>query len=228
MKTIVALTIIFVVSLFPLSAFGATGGDSCSSVGLVQYRPSGSCDTAQRTCCRNGYYSVWGSNCSGADNCTSSQVWNGSSCVIDCSVPSIKAANKAYCCASVAESDDTCYKDCYKWTIRGSGTQNCYYQPTTMYGCQVGEIYYNGPYCLHGCKDNIELLSSLPCVSATEGSECSASDYRNYPYEGLKAMGPPCSQMKGEEYYYYGWDKWITVVRVNEFFCSKTRCKNGW
>lgn len=83
-------------------------------------------------------------------------------------------------------------------------------------GCYgPGEIYYNGAYCLNGCKSIFESLSSLPCASAVEGDECSKSDYKNYG-------------IQGEEVYYYGYEEWVTLARITNFNCTKKRCKNGW
>ena len=95
-------------------------------------------------------------------------------------------------------------------------------------GCYgTGEIYYNGPYCLNGCKSIFESLSSLPCASAVEGDECSKSDYNNYGSDG-KIYSPPCNRIQGEEFYHYGYEEWVTVTRITNFNCTKKRCKNGW
>lgn len=228
MRAIKFMAALFYVFLLSSAAFSATGSDICSSVGLTQYRPSGSCGTIERTCCRNGYFSEWGQSCTGKDNCTAQQYWNGYSCVLNCSIDSVKAANKFVCCAGAAESDNICYKDCYQWSALGSGTQNCYYYPTTMMGCYgPGEIYYNGAYCLNGCKSIFESLSSLPCASAVEGDECSKSDYNNYGSDG-KIYSAPCNRIQGEEFYHYGYEEWVTVARITNFNCTKKRCKNGW
>ncbi len=45
-------------------SFSALGfAESCSSVGVVQYKPKGSCDTSSRTCCPNKIWSGWGEDC---------------------------------------------------------------------------------------------------------------------------------------------------------------------
>ena len=37
--------------------------ESCSAAGQVQYKPSGSCGTSERTCCLNRQWSDWGGSC---------------------------------------------------------------------------------------------------------------------------------------------------------------------
>ena len=54
--------------------------ESCTTAGQVQYKPSGTCSTSQRTCCKSGNWSDWGSSCVGADNCASDECWTGSVC----------------------------------------------------------------------------------------------------------------------------------------------------
>ena len=53
--------------------------ESCSTAGQIQYKPSGTCSTTQRTCCATtGAWSTWGLPC---PTCSSDQCWNGSKCV---------------------------------------------------------------------------------------------------------------------------------------------------
>lgn len=61
-------------------AFSATSGEKCSSSGVVQYKPDGNCDTVTRTCCGNGYFSDWDSECSEEDNCKDGYVLYEGSC----------------------------------------------------------------------------------------------------------------------------------------------------
>ena len=201
-------------------------GETCSSVGVKQYKPDGNCGTVQRECCRNGSWSSWGGGCSGAANCTSSEIWNGREC-INCSNATVKAANKAYCCPSAAQTDNVCYKDCYHWT-GDSGTVVCYDGSYIPCGSS-----YNG-YCTGKCSAYFSTLETglyERCRNVSIGSECSLSDYNEYPGDkdglgGVTGMGIPCLDYRILKYS----AGYISEIQAYHLWCAKssTRCKNGW
>lgn len=65
--------------MFFVSFVSLAFAEICSDVGVVQYKPSGTCGTSKRSCCSNGSWSEWDKACGKAD-CTSDQCWNGSKC----------------------------------------------------------------------------------------------------------------------------------------------------
>ncbi len=56
-----------------ISCGGLLPDEDCGNSGTVQYKPSGSCGTSERTCCSNGKWSGWGEKCSETStDCSSS------------------------------------------------------------------------------------------------------------------------------------------------------------
>ena len=208
-------------------------GETCSSVGVKQYKPDGNCGTVQRECCRNGSWSSWGGGCSGAANCTSSEIWNGREC-INCSNATVKAANKAYCCPSAPQTDTVCYKDCYTW-MGYTGISECYngYSPNPC------PTTYQG-YCTGNCEAQFgaqENPAYAPCRNASIGSECSESDYNIFGgVEELRIGGSngdflthggvPCIRFTIAETY----NSIISKAQGYNLWCIKRseKCKNGW
>lgn len=208
--------------------------------GLTQYRPdpADGCNTQQRVCCNSGNWSAWGGACTGADNCTSSEVWNGKEC-INCSNAAVKAANKAYCCPSAPQTDTVCYKDCYYWTGT-TGTVDCYKAGSSSAAGVCNGTMYQG-YCTGDCSgqfsNQMQGIYSA-CAGVSMGDECSENDYNNYTYNsltvtpgsslgGLGGETVPCSQYSIEE---TTMGYIISKMRAYHFWCAKssTKCKNGW
>lgn len=56
---------------------GFSNGETCSSVGQIQYKVNGTCGTSSRSCCSTGEWSEWDKEC---PSCTSEECWDGNSC----------------------------------------------------------------------------------------------------------------------------------------------------
>lgn len=126
------------------------GGDNCGDqeceVGTNQYKASGECDTLERTCCKNGFFSEWGKECDPSSNCSSNQCWNGSSCVS-------KPTQQCSCSNGTCTRTYTC----------NTGTGWTYKDSTCK--CNSGYSYING-----SCQDCIR--RSSPTFSVNNCMEC--------------------------------------------------------
>ncbi len=202
---------------------GAWNESACSAP--AQNQPtSQNCGngTQYRTCrasCGGGECDGWG-----ACNCNSGYVLSGGICA-SCNDNSIRAANKSKCCPSAAQSDDICYKDCYKWEC-GSGSVSCVRECSYIGGCPSGCYYFpsGGGSCTDNCRGITDAMQNSTC-KGKNGAECSASDAMNYG-----EFSTPCNYAEPERTESSGWETYILSLKVYNCFCKKTspRCKNGW
>ena len=65
-----------------LNKLGSVSSSYCASCSGVKYAPSGTCGTCEYKCCSDGNWSGCNQECPDpSEACSSSQCWNGSSCV---------------------------------------------------------------------------------------------------------------------------------------------------
>lgn len=174
--------------------------------------------------------------CEGGKVGTQTRTWNASSCTwgawqgecrANCSDSSYKAANKAECCPSAAQSDNVCYQDCNCGLV-ARFTENRKVVSTSMAACRL----VNGQ-CQWAVPPERGLPSSCSSsyvlsIHPSEGSgTCTWAENPRGGGSGCrrneKGQGEPCYRYAGAQPPNY------TVYKQNfvvENRCS--RCRNGW
>lgn len=111
---------------------GFSNGETCSSVGQIQYKVNGTCGTSSRSCCSTGEWSEWDKEC---PSCTSEECWDGNSCVAKPSECGQTSSDYSNCriyttiCTCVARSG---------WTTS-----------KTLTKCNASDLIPRGGRCVH-------------------------------------------------------------------------------
>ncbi len=137
---------LFLFVLFIFSVVSAYA-ESCSSVGSTQnkYTASGCSYTTQtRTCCANGSWSSWDKACTGKENCTSSQCWNGSKCEDKGSTSRSCSGNVSNASGGTQTRTATCGSGGWQY---GSWTGTC--------TCKSGYVWSGGACILSAPKEYV-------------------------------------------------------------------------
>ena len=149
---------------------------SCSSVGASQtkYTASG-CDTetSTRTCCKDGFWSDWGTSCTGSQNCTSSQCWNGSSCTSKGTVSRACSGNVTNATGGTQTRTATCNKGS-GWTY-GVWTGTCTCKSTYTWN---GSMCYKPSACsITSCPSGQHLINAGTSSCCCEYDTCETTQY---------------------------------------------------
>jgi len=166
----------------------------------------GSGGTQTRSCtasCSGGTCGAW-STCS----------------AIDCSVASVKAANKATCCPSMPKTDTVCYTVSYAWSCNSYSDYNCYTQNVSS--CSNGTYSASCGYCVNECSAIRSAAKPRPC-DQYYASDCSAGSEGSKCYYVPGGSEQTWAQSDCPEI----WGK-VMEIDYQDCTCKAAYTKNGW
>ena len=145
------------------------------SAGAVEYKPKGECGTSTRTCCGGVSWSEWDEAC---PSCSSSQCWNGSTCVNKEAVSRSCSGNVANAAGGTQTRTATCTNGS-GWSY-GSWTGTCtcntgYSWSSSSNKCLKGGCDTSGMEWCNDCGLTFNLSTckcSCPAGSSWNGNWC--------------------------------------------------------